>query len=212
MIYIIDYGAGNLKSIYYALVKIYPHITIVEEANQIKKDAQAVVLPGDGCFVYTMQQIQKRGFAAFILDNHQSIPILGICVGFQVFFQSSTENGGAEGLGLIKGQVKKFSNNTDKDFSENFKIPHMGWNNIILKKQSNLTKNIKEDEYFYFIHSYYASCLEEENILMNCHYIENFCCGIEKNNLVGFQFHLEKSGQKGISLLKNFIEGKVIKN
>jgi glutamine amidotransferase len=198
VIYILDYGAGNLKSAYHAFQSYTEKSVIIENVSQIKSDITGIVLPGDGSFPYAFNNLKKRGFVSFIKD-HRELPLLGICVGYQLLFSSSSEDGGSEGLDLIKGKVEHFP-------SSPLKIPHMGWNDITLNTDTPVTKGIKTGDYFYFVHSYYPVGVDKSNVLMSCDYIVPFCAAVNSDNVYGFQFHPEKSHDQGRRIIKNFVD------
>ena len=207
MIYIIDYGAGNLKSVFYAFKNFTPNLKIVEQSSQIKNDIRAIILPGDGSFPFAFTELKKRGFANFIQSNINIIPLLGICVGFQLLFESSTEDGGSEGLALLAGNIKKFTASNQAENNSPYKIPHMGWNKIKITHNlsSPLYQDIQKESFCYFVHSYYADEVKPSEQTMTCNYIQPFCCGVIKNKIIGYQFHPEKSAEQGLKLLENFL-------
>ncbi|HMB01686.1 MAG TPA: imidazole glycerol phosphate synthase subunit HisH [Spirochaetota bacterium] len=198
MIYILDYGAGNLKSAYHAFKSNHNDTVLIDHISRLQNNVTGLVLPGDGSFPYAYHTLQKRGFVSFLRQNH-AIPLLGICVGFQLLFSASTEDGGCEGLNLIKGKVVRFEQ------QKPYKIPHMGWNNILLKQQTPCTRGITDHDYFYFVHSYYPKDVDSKAVLMQTSYISSFCAAVHKKNIYGFQFHPEKSHTKGMLIIKNFI-------
>lgn len=197
MIAIIDFGAGNLYSAYHAFKSFYDKVEIIRHAREIDNNISGLVLPGDGSFPAAFHCLKKNGFPQFIRENPQ-IPLLGICVGFQLLFSSSEENGGSEGLGIIPGEVKKFT-------LEREKIPHIGWNNCHLIRKSPLITGIQNDSYFYFVHSYFATPLQEKNCIMSCNYGFDFTAAVQKGNTYGCQFHPEKSHDIGWKIIKNFV-------
>lgn len=203
MIAIIDYGLGNVK----ALANVYKKITIpaiiVNKAEDLK-NASKLILPGVGSFDCAMQRIEKSGMRQLldemVLERH--MPVLGVCVGMQIFARSS-EEGILPGLGWIDGEVKRFV----PSFSRNsVRVPHMGWNNFKPLKTNGLLEGLDLNSRFYFLHSYYFHCYKSENVIAVTDYNGDFTCVLNSGNVYGVQFHPEKSHQWGIRLLKNFGE------
>ena len=198
MVTILDFGAGNLRSAYHA-IKFYDSETeIVDHSDHISRNTTALVLPGDGSFPFAFENLKKKGFVDFI-RNHPELPILGICVGFQLLFTHSTEDGGSEVLDIVKGKVERFS------CPEGFKVPHMGWNHVLTSKEDSLISKDSDNKYFYFVHSYRALAENREDVSLRCNYHEDFDCGVSKGNAFGFQFHPEKSQQQGWDIISNFV-------
>lgn len=211
MIAVIDYGAGNLKSITNALEFLRVEYKVTDGVEDIKK-ADKIIFPGVGAFGDCVKALRnKRLFEALkkeiIVPNSSSKartikkPYLGICLGLQVLFESSEESPNIKGLSIFKGKCKKFIN-------KNLKIPQIGWNSIKINKSSLLLKNIKNNSYFYFVHSYYVDSKDKEIILTKTNYGIDFVSAIEKNNIFAVQFHPERSGDIGIKILENFINFK----
>lgn len=195
MIYIIDFGAGNLLSAWHAFEACPNPCSIISSPNQICEKPSGFVLPGDGSFAYAAEEIRKRGFESLLHET--TLPILGICVGYQLLFDFSDEDGGAKGLGLLKGQVKKF-------VSEDKKIPHMGWNQCKITKPSPILEGVEDNNFFYFVHSFYPTQVEKEVVLLETDYTEIFTAGVAHKNIYGFQFHPEKSHKAGRKIIENF--------
>ncbi|MGB9732238.1 MULTISPECIES: imidazole glycerol phosphate synthase subunit HisH [Calditerrivibrio] len=198
MIGIVDYGMGNLKSVYNAFKKLGIDAKIVSDERDIK-DLDKLILPGVGAFGDCMKGLIDRG----LIDSVKSFiasgkPFLGICVGMQLLFEKSLEFGEQIGLGYFKGTVKRFPE------KGRFKIPHMGWNQINILKRHSLIDGIENGTYFYFVHSYYAPVVEET--IISCDYIDNFSAMVVRDNIAAVQFHPEKSQDKGLRILKNFGE------
>lgn len=196
MIGIVDYGMGNLKSVYNAFKKLAIDAKIVSNERDIK-DLDKLILPGVGAFGDCMKGLIDRG----LIDSVKSFiasgkPFLGICVGMQLLFEKSLEFGEQIGLGYFKGTVKRFP---EKD---RFKIPHMGWNQINILKRHSLIDGIENGTYLYFVHSFYAPVVEET--IMSCDYIDNFSAMVVRDNIAAVQFHPEKSQDNGLRILKNF--------
>ena len=200
MIAILDYGIGNLKSIYNMFKKVGIESIITSDIEMVKK-ADKYLLPGVGSFDHGINNLINASFFQAlereILENKK--PILGICLGMQLFTNSS-EEGKEKGLGWIDAQTIKFELD-DKSLS----IPHMGWNKTIPTDTSNIFKNLEVNR-FYFVHSYHVVCNNDKNILATANYDKTFTCSIYKDNIYGVQFHPEKSHKFGTQLFKNFGE------
>jgi len=202
MITIIDYGIGNIGSVKNMLKKVGQKSLITSNLEEIEA-AEKLILPGVGAFDYGMEQLSKHNLIDTLNKKVliQKTPILGICLGMQLFSKKS-EEGQKNGLGWIDAVTKKF----DFRNNENLAIPHMGWNDIHIKKQSKLTQDLPNDSRFYFVHSYHMECINKEDVLATSNYGYEFTCSIEKDNILGVQFHPEKSHKFGMQLLKNFAE------
>lgn len=200
MITIVDYGLGNLGSIFNMFKKLNVKSEIVSDPNKIAKSTK-VLLPGVGAFDAAMQKINEKGLLDVLNQKAkmEKVPFLGICLGMQLLMESS-EEGILPGLSYIKGQTKKFS------FDDpSLKIPHMGWNVVNLKNNSLLNKGMeKEEQRFYFVHSYFVKCTNPANVIGQTHYGFDFDCAIQDDNVFGVQFHPEKSHRFGMKLLSNF--------
>ncbi len=197
MIAMIDYGAGNIRSVSKALEKMGGDVRLTDDQKKISK-ADKVVLPGVGAFGNAMEALAEKNLIHTI---HAAVnagkPFLGICVGLQCLFDSSEENPGVQGLSLIKGTVRRFG--------AELKVPHLGWNQVTQQKDSRLWKNIPDGAYFYFAHSFYVD--PEENVTIGqTDYHIDYTSAIHKENIYGIQFHPEKSQEYGLSVLKNFVE------
>jgi imidazole glycerol-phosphate synthase subunit HisH len=205
MIGILNYGLGNIKAfsnIYKSLDLPYK---IVNDNNDLK-DVDKIILPGVGAFDDAMKKFNSSGLREKVekmIFGDKKIPILGICVGLQMFGNSSDE-GNEKGLGWINGVVKKIDINLIENQT---KLPHMGWNTIIINNESDkLFKSIKSNDRFYFLHSYYFECHHKKDILAYSHYGTNFSCSVKSGNVYGVQFHPEKSLHNGEKLLYNFAQ------
>jgi glutamine amidotransferase len=197
---IIDYGLGNLLSVKNMFKKIGVDATISSDFSVIK-DAPKLLLPGVGAFDYGMQKIKDSGLQE-VLNQKVLIdktPILGICLGLQIMTKSS-EEGVLPGLGWFNAVTKKFRLD-----DSSLKVPHMGWNEISIKKQSKLLDGMYDDARFYFVHSYHLDSQDASDVLLTARYGYDFVCGLEKENILGVQFHPEKSHKFGMKLLSNFI-------
>ena len=199
---IIDYDGGNLFSVVQACKSIGLDATITSDCNEIL-NSHGLILPGVGSFPYAMKMLKKKNLINPIKDFISSNkPFMGICLGFQLLFSQSEEFENCNGLDVVRGTVRKFDFN-----NKNIKVPQIGWNKIYNKNGWNNSslKNIKQEEYMYFVHSYYVDPLDKSNILTNTKY-EGFeyCSSIKKNNIFATQFHPEKSGNRGIEIYRNW--------
>ena len=203
MIVILDYGLGNLGSIANMLKVIGEKSKISSDASEIKA-ADGVILPGVGAFDAGMQKLNDMGLTRIIKDCALSgIPILGICLGMQLLGRKS-EEGTIPGLGLIPFECRRFSFE-DVKYSE-LKIPHMGWDVVEFKRQHPILDGLTGLQRYYFVHSFHAVCDYVENILMTCDYGYEFAAAVVKENIIGVQFHPEKSHDFGLALLENFVD------
>lgn len=198
MIAIIDYDAGNLKSVEKALHFIGQEAVITREQELIKK-ADKVILPGVGAFGDAMHKLHSYHLVDTIKEVADSgKPFLGICLGLQLMFESSDENQGVEGLSILEGKIVRIPD------CEGLKIPHIGWNSLIINKNSKLFHGIKDDSYVYFVHSYYLKAKNESEVAATTEYSTLIHASVEKDNIFACQFHPEKSGDIGLQILKNF--------
>ena len=201
---IIDYGMGNLRSVSKALELCGADVGIITEPKQVE-DYNAIVLPGVGSFAPAIKIIQDTGLDIAIKKHlEQKKMFLGICLGFQLLFSQSYEEGTHKGLDIIKGTVEKFIPKTN----EKLIIPHMGWNNINIsnnKFAKQMYKNIQDNEYVYFVHSFYCKPENKNIIATTTNYSIDFCSSIATENIWGCQFHPEKSSNIGLAILKNFV-------
>lgn len=203
MLVIVDYGLGNLGSIQNMLKKIGVKATISSDSSIIQQ-ATKLILPGVGSFAFAMNQLAELKLIEILNKKvlEEKTPILGICLGVQLF-TSFSEEGNCKGLNWIEAETVKFSFNESNEF---LKIPHMGWNDVVPNKQSKLFEGMPEDSRFYFVHSYYLQPKNEQDVLLKSNYGFDFTCALEKDNIVGVQFHPEKSHKFGMQLLRNFVE------
>ena len=201
---IIDYGMGNLHSVQGALRAVADNAEIVVSSNSDEiLNADRVVLPGVGAIRDCMIELASKNFAQVINEVRRTKPLLGICLGLQAMLEHSEENGGAEGLGLFKGQVKFFGH----DLNENgtpLKVPHMGWNQV-QQSAHPLWAGIENHSRFYFVDSYYVQAANPAQVVGRCHYGIDFDVALAQDNVFAVQFHPEKSHQAGLTLLKNFL-------
>lgn len=198
MIVIVDYGMGNVASVANAFLKLGFNPKISSEVEDVKK-ASYLVLPGVGAFEDAIRILREAGLADAIRKFIESgRPFLGICLGMHLLFEKSYENGEFEGLGILKGEVVRF--NTE------LPVPHMGWNSIRIKTNSYLFDGVENGAFFYFDHSYYAVPLDRNVVALECHYGIDFPAAVINENIVAFQFHPEKSHNRGLKLLSNFLK------
>lgn len=198
MIAVIDYGAGNLFSVCNALKYLNIAHEVTKDADVIDR-ADAVVLPGVGAFPAAMESLHATGLVDTIKQNAAKKPLLGICLGMQMLFDRSDENGDCDGLGLITGEVHRIP-------SKRVIIPHMGWNELVITQESPLLSNIEKPVFTYFVHSYQAFC-DNKNIIAYCEYDGRIPALVTDGKFVfGAQYHPEKSGEKGLQMLRNFEE------
>ena len=201
MLAVIDYGAGNLRSVVHALNYLgVESMRIVKSATELR-GADKIILPGVGAFGAGMRQLEAQNLIQPIKDAVRSgVPYLGICLGMQFLFEYSDEMGIFEGLGLLPGHVTRFPER------DSLKVPHMGWNQLMPTRTSPLLNKINVDSYAYFVHSYYCVPQNAEDVLINVCYGDDFCAGVQRENIYGVQFHPEKSQKTGLQLLTNFLE------
>jgi len=196
---IINYNLGNPKSIKNMLSYLGIDAVISDDLNTLKS-ADRLILPGVGHFAHGMNQLNNLGFTDVIKEHAltQQKPILGICLGMQLMTNFS-EEGDADGLGLIDAQTKKFQLQ-----DKSLKIPHMGWNEVSWQKESPILNSLSEKPRYYFVHSYFVECNNQNDVLGTSHYGQDFVSAFQHDNIIGMQFHPEKSHQFGMELLKNF--------
>ncbi|MCI9441831.1 MAG: imidazole glycerol phosphate synthase subunit HisH [Ruminococcus sp.] len=200
MIAIIDYDAGNIKSVEKALLHLGQKVKITDQAHEILL-ADKVVLPGVGAFGDAMGNLDRRGLVPIIREVvEKGTPFLGICLGLQLLFERSDETPGVEGLGILPGEILRIP------AEEGLKIPHMGWNSLHLEHGGRLFENVSEQSYVYFVHSYYLKAAEEEIVKASTEYGVHIHASVEKGNVFACQFHPEKSSEVGLQILKNFVE------
>lgn len=199
MIAIIDYDAGNIKSVEKALLLLGQEVKITDQPKEILA-ADKVVLPGVGAFGDAMGNLNRRGLVSVIQEvAEKGTPFLGICLGLQLLFERSDEAPGVEGLGILPGEILRIPH------QEGLKIPHMGWNSLHLEHGGRLFRNIPEQSYVYFVHSYYLQAREEDIVKASTEYGVHIHASVEKENVFACQFHPEKSSEVGLQILKNFV-------
>jgi imidazole glycerol-phosphate synthase subunit HisH len=196
---ILDYGMGNLRSVEKALEHVGVVATIANDAEAVRA-ADGLILPGVGAFPKAMQRVRELGLDELVAEQREAgVPILGICLGLQLLFDSTTELGGATGVGLLPGSVGELD-------ADGLKVPHIGWSPVRWEKASRLTEGIESETPFYFVHSF-APRPEAGDLLGTAAYGARFACAAERDNVFGVQFHPEKSSAAGLRLLSNFAGG-----
>ncbi len=200
MIAIIDYDAGNLRSVQKALEFLGYEAVITSEESEILS-AKRVILPGVGAFGEAMEQLKKRGLDKTIQKTVQSgKPFLGICLGLQLLFEESEESPDVKGLGILSGKIVKIP------AGQGLKIPHMGWNQLNIEKKNGFLKKIGDNPFVYFVHSYYMEPSDKTIVAATTDYGIELPVAVEQGNVMAAQFHPEKSGTVGLQILKNFVE------
>ena len=200
MVAIIDYDAGNIKSVEKAIQFLGEEAIITRNPDEILS-ASHVILPGVGAFGDAMEKLHKYGLISVIHEVvKRDIPFLGVCLGLQLMFDRSEETPGVEGLSILKGEIKRIP---DK---EDLKIPHIGWNSLKYPNVGRLYKDIPEDSYVYFVHSYYLDAEEKDIVVATTEYGTNIHASVEKGNVFACQFHPEKSSTVGLKILENFLK------
>lgn len=199
MIAIIDYDAGNLKSVEKALQFLGEEVIITRDKEEILS-ADRVVLPGVGAFGDAMEKLHNYGLIDVIKEVvSRKTPFIGICLGLQLLFDSSEESPGVKGLGILPGKIVRIPE------KEGIKVPHIGWNSLTFPYSGRLYQGIKEDSYVYFVHSYYLQAEDPEIVVAQTQYGVDIQASVEKDNVFACQFHPEKSSSVGMTILKNFI-------
>lgn len=200
MVAIIDYDAGNIKSVEKALLHLGEEVIITRDREQIL-NSDKVILPGVGAFGDAMEKLRSYGLDKVIYEVvERKIPFLGICLGLQLLFEKSDETPGVRGLGILPGEILRIP---DK---EGIKIPHMGWNSVKIKENARIFKDVPQDSYVYFVHSYYLKAGREEDVAATTEYSTLIHAAVEHDNVFACQFHPEKSSEIGLKILKNFVE------
>ena len=199
MIAIIDYDAGNIRSVEKALARLGQQAQVTREPSEIL-EADGVILPGVGAFGDAMEKISGYGLVPVIRECVESqTPFLGICLGLQLLFESSQESPGAEGLGILKGKICRSPD------AGRLKVPHIGWNDLRICRRGRLLEGIPENAYVYFVHSYYLQAGDRESVLAQTEYGVLMDTCVEQGNVFACQFHPEKSSDTGLQILQNFI-------
>jgi glutamine amidotransferase len=193
VIAIINYGVGNIKSIQKAVEFVGGKATVTSDIDVIR-NADGIILPGVGAFKAAMENL--KDFVEIIKET--TVPILGICLGMQLFATESEERGLHKGLNMVPGRVVRFPNSVGK-------VPHMGWNQIKITRDHEILNGVEDGSYVYFVHSYHMKT-DDKYIITKTEYSIEFTSGVAKDNVIGFQFHPEKSGKVGLKMIKNFVE------
>jgi len=198
---IIDYGVGNLRSVEKAFAATGQDAIVTSNKEELRK-AKRLVLPGVGAFAACMSALHEYGLVDLVLERvTEGVPMLGVCVGMQMLFEGSDEFGKSEGLGLLKGRVRRFSNDLI--------VPHVGWNRIHQTRQHPLFSEIVDDSFFYFVHSYFCEPEDGELVVGETSYGRNYASVVASKNVCGVQFHPEKSQSVGLKMLANFAESEL---
>ncbi|MCI9247948.1 MAG: imidazole glycerol phosphate synthase subunit HisH [Dorea sp.] len=200
MIAIIDYDAGNIRSVEKAMLYLGQETAVTRDRDVIL-GADKVILPGVGSFGDAMGKIRQYGLEGVIHEvAEKQTPFLGICLGLQLLFERSDESPGVSGLGILEGEVLRIPERPE------LKIPHMGWNSLTFPRRSRLFSGVPEEPYVYFVHSYYLKAADEGIVTASADYGAHIHASVEKGNVFACQFHPEKSGDVGLQILKNFVE------
>lgn len=202
---VIDYGMGNLHSVSKALEHVGAGRVIVTSDADIIREADRIVFPGVGAIRDCMAEIRRLGFDELVKEISGTRPFLGICVGMQALFDRSEENGGVDCLGLFSGEVKFFGKELQNAEGERLKVPHMGWNEVNQSLDHPLWHEIPNQGRFYFVHSYHAQVVNEQQLVGASHYGVDFTAAVAKDSCFAVQFHPEKSHTHGLQLLQNFV-------
>jgi len=202
MIGIVDYNMGNLASVINAFASMGVNAQLESDPAQLKK-YDKLILPGVGAFGDAMEHLGQNGMDEAVKEYASSgKPLLGICLGMQLLFDSSEEFGESQGLGLIPGKVVAFD---EQKFDHKLKVPHMGWNEMFQQKQSELFNDLPNDFYLYFVHSFHALC-DDEYAIGKTYYGYEFVSAVQKDNIYGIQPHPEKSHENGLKIIENFVK------
>ncbi len=199
MIAIIDYDAGNIKSVEKAIAALGEKAVLTREPEQIYA-AEKVILPGVGSFRDAMEKLNRYGLVEIIRKVVENkTPFLGICLGLQLLFERSDEGEGVDGLGILEGEILRIPD------TQGLKIPHIGWNSLNFPREGRLYKGLEENSYVYFVHSYYLKAKDESIVTATTDYGTLIHASVEKDNVFACQFHPEKSSDVGLTILKNFL-------
>lgn len=203
MIAIIDYDAGNIRSVEKALLSLGEEVILTRDSKTLL-EAERVILPGVGAFGDAMRRLEEYGLVEIIRRIvDKGTPFLGICLGLQLLFESSEESPGVEGIGILKGKILRIPEGTGEDGMP-LKIPHIGWNSLDFPQKGRLFENMPREPYVYFVHSYYLKA-EEDIVTARTSYGVSIDASVEKGNVFACQFHPEKSSETGLQILKNFV-------
>ncbi len=206
MVGVIDYDAGNVKSVMKAVEKLGGEVILTADPKTLDK-CTSLILPGVGSFGKAIENLKASGLDRYIIKaTGEGRMFLGICLGMQMLFEKSFEDGEWEGLGLLKGNVVRFGKENDESWNESYKIPHMGWNKLERNRFDSIGDGLGDDEYAYFVHSYYAIPKDWNDVVYYADYSVRVPGVVRKGNIIGMQFHPEKSSDTGMRLLKNFLK------
>ncbi|GAB4125448.1 MAG: imidazole glycerol phosphate synthase subunit HisH [Sideroxydans sp.] len=201
---IVDYGMGNLRSVYQAVRRVAPAAeVVVSDDAQVIEGAGRVIFPGQGAMPDCMRELEVRGLRGAVLQAASSKPFLGICIGLQMLFEHSAE-GDVPGLGVLPGEVVRFPHDLKDAYGNKLKVPHMGWNGVH-HGEHPLWTGIPQDERFYFVHSFFVRPRQPALVQATSDYPHPFVCAVARDNVFAVQFHPEKSAAAGLRLLQNFI-------
>lgn len=201
MIAVIDYGAGNLRSVMHALNHLRVDGLRLARTPDDLIGADKIILPGVGAFGAGMQQLHQQGLVEPLREAVAAgVPYLGICLGMQFLFDASDEMGNHAGLGILRGKVTRFPETLP------LKVPHMGWNQLHVREAARLFERVQKEAYFYFVHSYYCLPDAESDVAATADYGMPFCVAVQRDNIYGVQFHPEKSQRAGLQLLRYFVD------
>ena len=199
MVAVIDYDAGNIKSVEKAMMALGENVVVTREKEEILA-ADHVILPGVGAFGDAMEKLHKYRLVEVIREvADRGTPFLGICLGLQLLFESSEESDGIDGLGILRGKIVRLPED------QGLKIPHIGWNSLQFPNKGRLFEGVPEQSYVYFVHSYYLQAAEQEIVTATTEYAASIHASVEKGNVFACQFHPEKSSDVGMRILKNFL-------
>lgn len=204
---VLDYGSSNLRSVAKAVefAADNRHKVIVSDQAEKIRGADRVIFPGQGAIGQCMRSLREKGLDSVIRECIRTRPFLGICLGLQSLLDTSDEDGGTAGLGILPGKVVRFQDNTRDEHGDLCKIPHMGWNRVHRNKSHALWDGIEDGAWFYFVHSYYAAPLDRNDVAATTSYTVEFTSAAARENIFATQFHPEKSQKAGLKLLKNFL-------
>ena len=206
MVGVIDYNAGNVKSVMKAVEKLGGKAVLTAEPEILDR-CTSLILPGVGSFGKAVENLRAKGLDKYIIKAAgEGRMFLGICLGMQMLFEKSFEDGEWEGLGLLKGNVMRFGKENDASWDESYKIPHMGWNRLEENRTDSIGAGLGDGEYAYFVHSYYAIPDDWNDVVYYADYSVKVPGVVRKENIIGMQFHPEKSSDTGMRLLKNFLK------
>jgi glutamine amidotransferase len=205
MIIIVDYGMGNLRSVHKAMERVGYDAQVTADPQEVLK-ASKIILPGVGAFRDCMHNLEDSHLLEPVIKSIEAgKPFLGICLGLQLLFEESDEFGLHKGMGILPGRVRRFAEDIrDPETNQPYPIPHMGWNTIEIKKETPLFAGIKNNSFFYFVHSYYALPKDLKDIAATTPYGIEFACAVQRDNIHAVQFHPEKSQEVGLQMLRNF--------